>query len=126
MLALRRRIETRGAVKAVRNLDDRALAELAGLRSDMMQAALAGDEYRLIEFPPRNLPSHRPQCPRADPGTMHSAFASLQAVGAGPPPKEAPVPVDGLMQVPDLPGLGLALNMDFIRERDDLSPAIHT
>ena len=49
MLALRRRIETRGAVKAVRNLDDRALAELAGLRSEMMQAALAGDEYRLIE-----------------------------------------------------------------------------
>jgi L-alanine-DL-glutamate epimerase-like enolase superfamily enzyme len=40
--------------------------------------------------------------------------------------KEAPVPVDGLMQVPDLPGLGLALNMDFIRERDELSPALHT
>ena len=49
MLALRRRIETRGAGKAVRNLDDRSLAEVAGLRSEMMQAALAGDEYRLIE-----------------------------------------------------------------------------
>jgi L-alanine-DL-glutamate epimerase-like enolase superfamily enzyme len=40
--------------------------------------------------------------------------------------KDAPVPVDGMMEVPDLPGLGLALNMDFVRERDELSPASHT
>ena len=40
--------------------------------------------------------------------------------------KDAPVPVDGLMQVPDLPGLGLELDMDFIRERDELSPSLHT
>ena len=30
----------------------------------------------------------------------------------------APVPVDGYMEIPDRPGLGLELNMDFIRERD--------
>jgi L-alanine-DL-glutamate epimerase-like enolase superfamily enzyme len=33
--------------------------------------------------------------------------------------KDAPVPVDGVMEVPDLPGLGLTLDMDFIRERDE-------
>lgn len=31
----------------------------------------------------------------------------------------APVPQDGFMEIPDLPGLGLQLNMDFIRERDE-------
>jgi L-alanine-DL-glutamate epimerase-like enolase superfamily enzyme len=31
----------------------------------------------------------------------------------------APLPSGGFMQVPDLPGLGLELNMDFIRERDE-------
>ncbi|MBC2666735.1 mandelate racemase/muconate lactonizing enzyme family protein [Novosphingobium flavum] len=31
----------------------------------------------------------------------------------------APVPIGGLMHVPDLPGLGLKLNMDFIREHDE-------
>jgi GntR family transcriptional regulator, rspAB operon transcriptional repressor len=49
MLALRRRIETRGARKAVRHVDDRSLADLAGLRSEMIDAADAADEYRLIE-----------------------------------------------------------------------------
>jgi L-alanine-DL-glutamate epimerase-like enolase superfamily enzyme len=29
--------------------------------------------------------------------------------------KNAPVPKDGMMTVPDLPGMGLTLNMDFIR-----------
>jgi L-alanine-DL-glutamate epimerase-like enolase superfamily enzyme len=33
----------------------------------------------------------------------------------------APVPVDGFMHVPDLPGLGLRLNMDFIRDADQIS-----
>jgi L-alanine-DL-glutamate epimerase-like enolase superfamily enzyme len=37
----------------------------------------------------------------------------------------APLPIDGHMHVPDLPGLGLKLNMDFIRERDETSPASH-
>ena len=37
--------------------------------------------------------------------------------------KDAPVPVDGFMHVPDLPGLGLELDMDFIRERDETSAA---
>jgi len=37
----------------------------------------------------------------------------------------APLPIDGHMHVPDLPGLGLRLNMDFIRERDETSPASH-
>ncbi|WP_367273933.1 enolase C-terminal domain-like protein [Bosea sp. (in: a-proteobacteria)] len=35
----------------------------------------------------------------------------------------APLPIDGYMHVPDLPGLGLKLNMDFIGERDETSPA---
>jgi L-alanine-DL-glutamate epimerase-like enolase superfamily enzyme len=30
--------------------------------------------------------------------------------------KNAPVPKNGIMEIPDLPGLGLELNMDFIRE----------
>ena len=33
--------------------------------------------------------------------------------------KDAPVPVDGYMTVPELPGLGLALDMDFIRDHDE-------
>ena len=32
---------------------------------------------------------------------------------------DAPKPVNGMMHVPDLPGLGLVLNMDFIREHDE-------
>lgn len=33
--------------------------------------------------------------------------------------KDAPVPVDGYMTVPDLPGIGLALDMDFIRDHEE-------
>ncbi|WP_116084900.1 mandelate racemase/muconate lactonizing enzyme family protein [Tropicimonas sp. IMCC34011] len=33
--------------------------------------------------------------------------------------KDAPVPVGGMMHVPDLPGLGLELNEDFIREHEE-------
>jgi L-alanine-DL-glutamate epimerase-like enolase superfamily enzyme len=33
--------------------------------------------------------------------------------------KNAPLPVNGFMEIPDLPGLGLELNMDFIREHDE-------
>lgn len=33
--------------------------------------------------------------------------------------KDAPLPVNGHMEIPDLPGLGLELNMDFIREREE-------
>jgi L-alanine-DL-glutamate epimerase-like enolase superfamily enzyme len=32
--------------------------------------------------------------------------------------RDAPVPVDGFMHVTDRPGLGLDLNMDFVREAD--------
>jgi L-alanine-DL-glutamate epimerase-like enolase superfamily enzyme len=32
--------------------------------------------------------------------------------------KDAPKPVGGVMTIPDLPGLGLILNMDFIRDHD--------
>jgi L-alanine-DL-glutamate epimerase-like enolase superfamily enzyme len=35
--------------------------------------------------------------------------------------KDAPVPVDGRMHVSDKPGLGLTLDMDFIREADEAS-----
>lgn len=37
--------------------------------------------------------------------------------------KGAPVPVDGHMTVPDLPGLGLVLDMDFIRDHDEAGRA---
>src|SRR5712672_985522 len=37
--------------------------------------------------------------------------------------KNAPAPIDGFMHVPDLPGLGLELDMDFIRERDEAGPS---
>jgi L-alanine-DL-glutamate epimerase-like enolase superfamily enzyme len=33
--------------------------------------------------------------------------------------KNAPLPVNGFMEIPDLPGLGLELNVDFIREHDE-------
>jgi D-galactarolactone cycloisomerase len=36
--------------------------------------------------------------------------------------KDAPVPVDGIMTIPDKPGLGLDLDMDFIRDRDEARP----
>jgi L-alanine-DL-glutamate epimerase-like enolase superfamily enzyme len=32
--------------------------------------------------------------------------------------RDAPAPVDGFMEVNDLPGLGLDLNMDFVRAAD--------
>ena len=35
--------------------------------------------------------------------------------------KDAPKPVDGFMSIPDLPGLGLELEMDFIREHDEVT-----
>jgi L-alanine-DL-glutamate epimerase-like enolase superfamily enzyme len=39
--------------------------------------------------------------------------------------RDAPLPIGGFMHVPNLPGLGLELNMDFIRERDEASPTSH-
>ncbi|HEX5328486.1 MAG TPA: mandelate racemase/muconate lactonizing enzyme family protein [Acetobacteraceae bacterium] len=32
--------------------------------------------------------------------------------------RKAPAPVDGIMEIPDLPGLGLALDLDFVREHE--------
>jgi len=49
MLALRRRIETRGALKAVLHADDQALDDLRGILAAMKEAAAIGDEYRVIE-----------------------------------------------------------------------------
>lgn len=34
--------------------------------------------------------------------------------------KNAPKPIDGFMHIPDLPGLGLELDMDFVREHDEV------
>jgi L-alanine-DL-glutamate epimerase-like enolase superfamily enzyme len=34
--------------------------------------------------------------------------------------RNAPVPVNGVMEIPDIPGFGLELDMDFIRENDEL------
>lgn len=50
ILALRRRIETRAAMRAARAVDGRALERLDDLRRRMVQAALADDEYALIEL----------------------------------------------------------------------------
>ncbi len=49
MLALRRRIETRGALKAALNADGPALDDLHGILAAMKEAATEGDEYRVIE-----------------------------------------------------------------------------
>ena len=50
ILALRRRIEMRGAVRAVAAIDDGVLARLADLQTGMLAAAHAGDEYDVIEL----------------------------------------------------------------------------
>jgi len=50
ILALRRRIEMRGALKAVRNPDPSGLASLQALRHDMDTAAEWRDVYGLIEI----------------------------------------------------------------------------
>jgi len=34
--------------------------------------------------------------------------------------KNVPLPKDGYIEIPDLPGLGLELDMDFIAERDEV------
>jgi DNA-binding GntR family transcriptional regulator len=49
MLALRRRIETRGALKAALHADGQALEDLRGILATMKEAAALGDEYRVIE-----------------------------------------------------------------------------
>lgn len=49
MLALRRRIETRGALKAALNADGSALDDLHGILAAMKEAATEGDEYCVIE-----------------------------------------------------------------------------
>jgi DNA-binding GntR family transcriptional regulator len=48
ILALRKRLEMRGALRAVHAVTAEALAELRGLRERMDGAARAGDEYGLI------------------------------------------------------------------------------
>lgn len=50
ILALRRRIELRGAPRAVAALDDGALAAILDLNARMLAAARAGDAYGLIEL----------------------------------------------------------------------------
>ncbi|MFI5015920.1 MAG: GntR family transcriptional regulator [Hyphomicrobiales bacterium] len=50
ILALRRRIEMRGALKAVLAVDDEALARLEEAERDMERAADADDEHRLTEL----------------------------------------------------------------------------
>ncbi len=50
ILELRKRLETRGALRAVGAYDDRARAELDAIRKAMAKAAQRGDEYGLIEL----------------------------------------------------------------------------
>lgn len=49
MLALRRRLEMRGAERATRNVDARSLDVIMAIRETMNEAADAGDEFQLIE-----------------------------------------------------------------------------
>ena len=49
MLVLRKTIETRGAIRAAKAVDDQLLAGLARIRAEMDEAAAAHDEYALIE-----------------------------------------------------------------------------
>lgn len=50
ILDLRKRLETRGAMRAARAYTDEAGAELRALRQGMAAAAKRGDEYALIEL----------------------------------------------------------------------------
>jgi DNA-binding GntR family transcriptional regulator len=50
MLVLRSTIETRGALRSAGRLDAAVLAQLRDIRAAMDAAALAGDEYELIEL----------------------------------------------------------------------------
>lgn len=50
ILELRKRLETRGALRAVGAYDDRARAELDAIRKAMAKAAQRGDEFGLIEL----------------------------------------------------------------------------
>jgi len=50
IIALRRRIEMRGAVRAAAAVMDSALQELQALQDEMERVASAGDQYRLIEL----------------------------------------------------------------------------
>ena len=50
MLALRRHIEMKGALKAVDHLTEKDLQHISGLRAAMDVAVADGDEYRLIEI----------------------------------------------------------------------------
>jgi DNA-binding GntR family transcriptional regulator len=50
ILALRKRIETRGALKAVLSVDDKALARLDALELEMEDVASKDDEPRLTEL----------------------------------------------------------------------------
>lgn len=50
ILALRRRIELRGAVRAARAVDASALKRLGELQDSMTEAARVGDEFAVIEF----------------------------------------------------------------------------
>lgn len=50
ILALRRRIEIRGALRAARNIDQPARTRLEELRAGMKAAAEEGDEYGLISL----------------------------------------------------------------------------
>lgn len=50
VLALRRRLETRGALRAATAATPEALAELRALEARMEEAAASGDEYALIEL----------------------------------------------------------------------------
>lgn len=50
ILALRRRIEVRGARRAVLNLDPATLERLCAIQADMESVAERGDEYALIEL----------------------------------------------------------------------------
>ncbi|CAH1687904.1 GntR family transcriptional regulator [Hyphomicrobiales bacterium] len=49
MLALRRRLEMRGAERATRNVDARSLDAIMAIRETMNEAAEADDEFQLIE-----------------------------------------------------------------------------
>jgi DNA-binding GntR family transcriptional regulator len=49
MLALRRRLELKGAPRAARAVTEPALAEISAIARNMHAAAQAGDEYQLIE-----------------------------------------------------------------------------
>lgn len=92
----------------------------AGGYTEMLKCAALTQAWN-VKFAPHAMENIHLQLAAAVPNTLFLErllmFEDLTAQVF----KDAPVPVDGYMHVPDLPGLGLNLDMDFIKDNDEAS-----